>query len=413
VTVSKSDEPKRGWLLRLQSTYVLPLARGIYLVIALLALVTMIGGGAYVLFLQASVGAEPGSLPLPPPYQGADPVATPSERSVDLALVQSRLEPPTKIQFVVTPGVITKPLSEGQVLGRFLAETPNKLAPFPDGVSLLGGRDAERFERVADSSSQAIALAARPALADEIKAALVDIQQETTRTFEIRVVARDRYGITSAPADLSFALKLAPAPAVIAVPAPESQAEPTPLQAIARDIARTVQPEVNPEHFAVYHKAIEVPGRCGASAEDGSFVSNYRRAFEEVRARLTTANVDAFYAGLCDAWKAVLGREEAKREQVLEGQRAAREAADAARAKVQGENQRRLQEHGARAMEAKVKTALILPVLGGALVTFLAIALVLAFLAIEGHSRAVRAAMEAMVRIADGRQTQSHETQGA
>ena len=69
------------------------------------------------------------------------------------------------------------------------------------------------------------------------------------------------------------------------------------------------------------------------------------------------------------------------------------------RRRALAENQSRLQAHEAKVFAAKARSAVALSVIGGALAIFLSVALVLAFLAIEGHSRAVRAAMESLVRL--------------
>ena len=407
--MKESDRSGKRWFLQIQSTYVLPLARGIYLLIALACLLTVIGGVIFAVYLQTSIARQPSTVPVPTPYQGTATVGDTSAPEVDLAVIGNRLEPPTNIRFVVTARTITKPPVEGTVLGHFIADTPNMLAPFPEGVSILGGRDAELFERIRDPAQERIGLAARAALAAEIAEALLDIKEQTSQTFEVRVVARDKYGMTSVPTDLSFALKLGPALASPAAPVPEAQAEPQPepteLQTIAREIARIVEPEVNPDHFAAYKTAVKVPGRCGTSDDDETFVSNYRRALEGMRPRLSASNVEAFYAGLCEAWKGVLEREAAERERAEQKQYAARRVADEARARAQAHNAQVLQEHSARVLDAKAQTAVAMSVIGGALAIFLLIALVLAFLAIEGHSRAVRAAMESMVRMTEERKT--------
>jgi hypothetical protein len=385
--------------LRLQSAYVLPLARGVYLLIAVVCLLTVIGGILYAVYLQASTASQPATVALPPPYQGSAAVTQSSPREVDLAVVGSRLVSPTNIRFVLAAGTITAPPREGVVLGRFVADTPNKLASFPDGISILGGADAELFERTNDAAHQGIGLAARPALVTQISDALRDIKEVTSRTFEIRVVARDEYGIMSAPTDVSLTLRFGPEPAAPAQPTPEAPAAPTDLQAIAREIAQAVEPEVNPARFAVFNAAVKVPGRCGANDGDKAFLANYRRAVGEVRERLTASNVEAFYLGLCDAWKAALTREAAERDREEQKHSAARRAADEARARAQAHNDHLLQQHASRVFEARTQTAVTMSVIGGAFAIFLSVALLLAFLAIEGHSRAIRAAMESMVRL--------------
>ncbi|MFZ0790690.1 MAG: hypothetical protein WAM94_13855, partial [Chromatiaceae bacterium] len=310
-----SERTGRRWFLRLQSAFVLPLARGIYLLVALGCLLAIIGGALYLVFLQTSIASRPTTVAVPPPYQGHGTVVEPSDRTVDLAVVGKRFEPPTNVRFQVAPSTLTEPPKEGQVLGYFLADTPNGLASFPEGVSVIGGRDAELFERVAEGASKKNGLAARAALSEQVGEALGDIKVATSRTFEIRVVARDRYGITSAPMDLAFDLRLGPKTITSEKPSSaEPPAQPTALESVAGEVARIIQPEVNADYIAAYRTALTVPGRCGASDSDDAFVSNYRRALEEVRSRLTASNVEAFYAGLCDAWQEVLGREAAAQE---------------------------------------------------------------------------------------------------
>jgi TctA family transporter len=69
-------------------------------------------------------------------------------------------------------------------------------------------------------------------------------------------------------------------------------------------------------------------------------------------------------------------------------------------------NNELLRQHESRVSRARTQTAVTLSAVGGALTLFLSVALVLAFLAIEGHSRAIRTAMESMVRLTEGHQAQ-------
>jgi hypothetical protein len=403
-----SDTEARGrqWLLRLQSAFVLPIARGLYLLIAVASLVTVIGGLLYVAFLQASVTAEPTMAPVPEPFTGAAPAVDTSARSVDLNLVGKRLAPPTNLRFVVDVATVSKPLQPGVVLGYFAADTPNALAPFPDGVSLLGGRDAPLFDRVADPKHDAIGLAPRAALIDEIAERLRDGKGVESRPFEIRVVARDRYGIASEVADLVFSVRIGVPPTTGAArPVAEPQRPATELEKLAGEIAEVVEPTVNPARFDAYRVAVQAPSRCGTTDADRVFLGNYRRAFEELRPRLTAANVEAFYLGLCEAWNVTLRRESAEREQAQERWYSERRAAEQARAAVEARNHELLRRHAADVLQAKAQSVLATSVVGVALVVFLSVALILAFLAIEGHSRAVRVAIEAMVRISEGRKT--------
>lgn len=403
--MSGTESAGRQWGLRLQSAFVLPLARGIYLAIAVGCLLTVIGGALYLAFLQATTVGEPALVPVPPAYEGDAATRGPGERTLDLAVATKRFEPPTKVRFQVASSTLTEPPRVGQVLGYFVAETSNGLGDYPEGVSIIGGPDAELFERVPEGASRKVGLAARPALVEDIGSRLRDLKEATARTFDIRLVARDQFGITSAPMDLSFSLRLAPKVATTAAsePPPELPAQPTELQAVAREIARIVQPEVNPAHFAAYQTALKLPVRCGASDGDGSpFVADYRRALEELRPRLTAANIEAFYGGLCDAWKDALQRHAAEQERAEQQRRAAQRVADAARERARAQNNEAMRQHEGRVARAKAQSTLALSVMGTAFGLFLSLSVVLAFLAIEGHSRAVRAAMESMAALSRG-----------
>jgi hypothetical protein len=102
----------------------------------------------------------------------------------------------------------------------------------------------------------------------------------------------------------------------------------------------------------------------------------------------------------------VLAQEEAASEQLRKQYWAERRQAEQARDQALARNRDLMNQHERRLLEAQAQTRLTLSVIGGALGIFLAVALVLAFLALEGHSRAVRAAMEAMVRLSEqGRAT--------
>jgi hypothetical protein len=416
-TMKDSDGPGRRWFYIVQSMYVLPIARGIYLLIALVSLLAMIGGSVFAVYLQTSIASRPETIPVPPSYSGAAVTVDASARTVDLARVGARLGPPTNIRFVATTGIITEALGQSPVLGHFAADTPNQLAPYPDGVSILGGRDAELFERVLDKDRQMIGLAPREALAQEITEGLRDIKAPKSRTFEIRVIARDRYGITSTPTDLSFTIQFGPKLGAGAQPQPavqpEAQRAPTELQKVAREIAQILEPTVNPAYFSAFEAAAKAPSRCGASDSDQTFIANYRRALNEVRSQLTASNVEAFYLGLCDAWKDALQREAAARDRAEQERQAERRRADEARERAQAHNNELLQRHADKVHQAQALTLQAVSVVGGALAIFLSISLVLAFLAIEGHSRAVRTAIESLARMSEERRisdTQENES---
>ena len=395
--MSTGEPAKQGLPLRILSGVVLPTARTVYLLVALGSLLTVLGGIVYILILQASTAGQPTTRPLPPAYSGPAPSANTSDIRPDPGLVSARLDPPSDIRFVVTTNVLTAPPPIGQALGRFQAATANGLAPYPDGISILGGPDAQLFERVA-TTNQGVALAPRAALVQQIGDALDGLNAETTRTYTLRVVARDRFGILSAPTDVSLSLRLAPKPTAPQQPEP-ARADPelTPIQVIARDIARIIEPEVNPDHFSAYRAAQEVPETCGADPQDREFLHIFSTAVTAHRDRLTAANIQAFYSGLCAVWADLAERREAAQEDADAAYEAAWQAAEQARDRVRSANDRAIAEHEARRNHATAQTLVTLSIVGGAFGLFLSVSLVLAFLAIENHSRAMRNAIEAVI----------------
>lgn len=390
---------RQRWFHRIQSLNVLPLARGIYLLIALVSLLVVLGGSVYALYLQAVIANQPSTVPVPPPYQESVSGASATPQTLDLALVGARLEPPTNIRFNVRVGTITSPLRRDEVIGHFQADTKNSLAASSEAVSILGGRDAELFERAFDAQNKTVGLKGTPALEKLIADELLDIKDPKSRDFEIRVVARDRFLMLSTATDISFVLNFGPK----SVAAPESKPEPTELQKIANDIASIIEPsEENSTLFKTYYiAATKVPERCNTSDRDQRFISNYRRAFEEVRPRLHAANIDAFYTGLCEAWKDILQRETAERERIERAQTAVIRQAEESRANAQAQNYNLQRRYEMEVMQAKANTWLTMTVVGTALAVFLSMALILAFLAIENHSRAVRTAIESLVRMSE------------
>jgi len=381
------------------SVFVLPVARAIYLFIALISLLVVVGGIVFAVFLQLSTAGQPRTIAVPPPYQGSLSVPDPPLEALDLAVVGARLKPPTNIGFAVTTGTISTPLKQGTVLGYFTADTANQIAAYPDGVSILGGPDAERFVRALDQKSNLVGLAATPMLAGELAESLRDIKEEQDRTFLIRVVMRDQFGTTSAAEDVAFSLRLAPAPSAAPQPKLDFPVGSTELQKIAGDLAKIVEPAMTPARVSAYEKAQLVPRRCGASDSDQVFLADYRSAVADARFKLTAANVEAFYTGLCDAWKEALQRQADAQEQAAQLVREARDQAEQARASAQAHNNDLLQQHAAWVFEARAYTGVTLSVIAGALGIFLCVSLVLAFLAIESHSRAVRLAIETMVHL--------------
>jgi len=404
--MENGGDSRQRWFHRIQSLYVLPLARGMYLLIALVSLLVVVGGSIYALYLQAVIASQPSSVPIPPPYQESGSPVAATAQTLDIGLVGSRLEPPTNIRLNVRAGTITAPLRRDEVIGYFQADTKNNLATSSEAISILGGKDADFFERVYDAQSKAIGLKGTALLEKLIADELFDIKEPTSRNFEIRIVARDRFLMLSEPTNISFTLNFGPKVVAASEPMIESKPELTELQKIAADIASLIEPsEEDSTYSKAYYTATKVPERCNVSDRDQRFISNYRRAFDQIRPRLNATNVEAFYSGLCDAWKDVLMRESAERERVERLQGATRRQAEDVRASAQAQNYNLQRQHEITVMQAKANTWLTMTVVGSALAIFLSISLILAFLAIENHSRAVRTAIESLVRISEEKST--------
>lgn len=376
----------RGLFQRVQSFYVLPLARGIYLLIALLSLLSIIVGVVYLIFLQASLSVKPDTVAVPPPYQD---VGLTQNATIDLSIVDKHLAPPQNIRFIVTLEAVSAPIDPGDFIGYFEADTPNGLADFPNGISIIGGRDADFFERAYDPRNERIGMQARSALSLEVAEELRGINAVKQRTFEVKVMARDPYGIASPPTDIAFTLVFKPESTEFTATPQEAQEEQTELQQLARKIAYTVEPIVNSAHFAAYNKAFNVPVYCGAGIDNDVFVSNYSQAFEREKSRLSASNVEAFYIGVCNAWMNAVARETQRIKREMDAREQARQEALAYNASVE-------QQYAQKVISSKLKMSMTAIVIGSALVAFLFVSIILAFMAMEGHSRAIRAAIDFM-----------------
>ena len=394
----------RDWLLRLQSAFVLPLARTLYLSAAVLSLIVGLGAAAVLVWAAITGAGHPSLEPEPPPYRGSASAssAPAASRAMDLDTVRRHLGAPSDIRVIVTEGRFSAPPPVGTPLGYFAAESVNGLAPFPDGVSILGGSDAELLERISFPGTGATGLAVNQRFVERVREDLAGLTAPQRKCYALRVIARDRFGTVSEVADVTFELELAPPAAQAPDPAQPGPVPVTALQELAGEIARTLQPEVNPEQFRIYNRALQVPGECNAGNEDDDFLRGFREAFTEAQPRLNTANVEALYAGVCAAWADVRARKQEAREAADAAEQAAYRRAEDARARVRQRNQAAMEAHERRVFEAKAAGGVALLVIGGALSAFLSVSLVLAFLAIEGHSRAVRAAVEAIARTSEG-----------
>jgi hypothetical protein len=373
------------WVDRLQGDLVLPTARTLYLAGAFGALgAVMLGLLAAIWFQFASLRPMPSVPAAPPPISG--PVV------MDLTAIDARLAPPSNVRFVLDREIVTDTLNAGELLGHFEADTPNGLDAPPDDFQLIGGRDDALFETTAaqvrasgGGERQGTVLRASPELAARINAARVGLAASTALTFQIRVVAGDRHGDTAPPQLIAVNLTIGPPgtppPAPVAAPVQTVTAADTPLTRLAREIALIVDPARTATYFEAFDRASAEPATCGA--DEASFVPQYRLAFDRERPRLKASNIEAFYSGLCDAWSVT----QAQRQQVQDQAQMAwaARATQAQAAQI---------ETAAKKAISRTLRNLALLFVAGALLTFMTISVLLAFMAIEGHSQAVRQVVE-------------------
>lgn len=362
------------WFRCVQSDYVLSAARVLYLVGAAGSLLVAVGGLVFVLFFQTQVWQSPAQEPVPD-------IKVPGHEPLDLNSVSARLSPPTNIAVHTQP--LTGPLKSDTVVGYFTANTANGLVAYPEDIAILGGEDAALFTRIGfrlnKHDKRRTGLIPAPALIEKINGQLSTLTAPLTYKYQLRVAARDVYGNVSIPTNVTFALTYGSAsPAKV-----ESQMKLTDYQSVARDIALIVDPSRTPTYFKAYKRALRVPGECGTTDKDTSFASDARRVLNSLKSKLTVTNVEAFYAGLCSAWRTARNDE-----------KAARASAEEARRAVIARNVQARAQAEVAAVGARLGRSTTLSVVGSALVTFLVISLLLAFLAIENHSKAVREAVE-------------------
>ncbi len=383
---------------RLSGFFLIPMAKIIYAVLAVICLLAIVGGLIFLIFLQGSTAVAPVTVPIPPPYQEpTSSTSTQSNGKIDINIVKNKITPPSKIKFINTVGVINSQLRPNILIGYFVAETANEIAPYPDGLSIIGGPDAEKFERVLDQRSKKIGLAPTVSLLNELNNSIKFIKQEQTKKFSVRVVMRDQFGMISKPEDVTVELKIAPPPLLNTDQPADIDNRQTELQKIANEIAKHLEPVVNPAFFDTYKNAEKVPGKCGVADDNIEFLHNYRKAFDETKPSLEITNINAFYEGICIAWKEKLNREKAELEKKEKERQAAINKAENARRVAEQHNENIQREHALKIMAANGLSIVTLIVIGSALATFLCIAILLAFLAIENHSRAVRMAITSMV----------------
>lgn len=338
-----------------------------YLIVAAVCFLLALGALAVAAFFQLGVWTPAPQKSLPSEYAA-------TSDSLDLSIVDAHFAKPYSVRFVVTIGTITQPLTGQEILGYFDATTANGLADYPDDFDIIGGKNADLFNRVSASNAvRRAGLQPAAALVSQVNQTLSGLKTTKQRSFQIQVIARDSFGNLSEPTLVTVGLWLAPAN----VQAPSSDV--SPMQQLARDIALIVDPVRTPAYFDAYNRALRVPSQCRADSDDVIFVANFRRAFEHVRSRLKSGNIEELYRGVCDGWSRIL-------DQVA--------AAQTARQSVAIENASLKFASQLAKETAVIARNSTLLFAGGAFVFFMWISLSLAFLSIENHTRAMREAME-------------------
>lgn len=360
---------------RLQSDLVLRTARGFYLVAACFSLGALLLAAVVAVLAQGSTLRFAVDRPVPE-------VQSVTVEGISVDDVAARMAPPQALRFIADPQAITFNISEGQALGYFDAETPNQLAAYPDDFDIVGGEHAALFILSRHPGNGRAGLRASALLAQQFTEARNAGGGTARLSYTLRAVARDRAGQVSAPTDVTVIIDLAPLGSAPTAPAADPSL--TDLQTLAREIALAVDQQQTDVFFDIVRSAQRTPRLCGAE-ETPDFVAQYRLAFEGVRDRLRRDNVELFYRGVCDAWNAAAERGQARR---------ASDQADADAVIARNAQQRA--ELDAQKRTARMVRNIAFGIAGTALAAFLAIALFLAFLAMEGHSKALREAVEGL-----------------
>lgn len=398
-------KPTFARLRRLEAEIYLPAARTVLFVAALLCALGVGIGLLVAGYFDVSSRQSATRVTLPQEYEQKQP-------KIELEGIRARLIGPTNIRFEVFANPVSSAEEAAAALGKLLADTPNGLARKPQDFELLGGTDIDYFELVhglEPGTSYFVpgrdkTLARLPPFTTGLAGTdkfleLIGKAQEAggvhSRTFEIRIRARDTLGNTSPPQNLRFEVRFGPAPlptpepdrppppVQTAPPEPEPQQQ-TPLEKLAREIALAVDPERGANFVDVRAKALLVPQQCGSSPYDAIFVWNFEQAFTAVKGLLTLANVSrGFFPSVCQAWRAA-----------VEHERQAAAAAQAERLKVQAAYElERLKVEAANVASRALRNGTLTFVLA-AVVVLLLLSLPIGLLLIESHSQAMRRIVE-------------------
>jgi len=366
---------------RWTNDFILAIATRIFRFVAIASLIVALAALAIVVVLYLYSSTPVFLESVPPEYVSQGP-------TLSTDTVNESLAPPQHLRFTVVKQAINAPITTSDVLGYFEADTPVGLAPYPDDFEILGGKDAGMFERTAvrvtrptasgqtETAPPHAALRASQALVEQINSGISQTRW-SSRSFEITVAARNRFGNSSPASTVRFSLSYGP-PAAI----PASQL--TPLEQLARDIASRIAPAASLAYADAYNRATREPDECGASG-DTNFMANYRAAFERVKSALRADNIEAFYAGVCVAWRDALAQEASARANV-----------DAVRARAMQHNAEVQAMHWLGKAAAYIGEAFLVWFVSVAITVFLVVSLAIAFLGIERHLRAIRGSTQTL-----------------
>lgn len=379
IQATPSGDSATSWFHKLQSDYVLSAARVIYLIFAVICILVAVGGLLVMLYFQMKTWQSPSQDPVPD-------VPEVSRRALDADSVSAFLAPPGNIK--VHAEQVTNPVSEKSVVAYFSVDTPNSLAAFPEDIMILGGKDASFFKlrgvRYDKGKPKRSGLSPSSELVSQINDYLSSNAPLHSRNFQLKVAARDKYGTPSVPQEIVFSI--AYGSAAVANEAVQPASNLTGFQEVARDIALVVDPSRTPDYFKAFKRANRLPRDCGANESDVEFSMDVRRVLDAVRSQLSADNIEAFYAGICTAWQNARRAEQSERAQ-----------AEEIRREIMARNSRARAETEFAAARARVGRYVTLGVIGAAIGLFLVISLLLAFLAIENHTKAVREVLAALL----------------
>lgn len=365
---------------------VLRMARIVMTAAAGLSLVGVIGVAATALAYQLDASGRAPQVTIPSRYVAAPP-------SIDLARIAHDMTPPRNVAFVAdTPPIYTH-LGTGAVLGHLVADAPGGMPPFPFAFRITGGSGAAYV----DMTPEGVISTSR--LAPRVVRDLAEKLRPTTLRFTLNVLATSRFGVGAhqmVTVTLPYAAASAPPPATASAPKPlaaKANAAPPPLtrlQSVARTYALAVDPDLTPVYFSAYVAAHALPSRCGAAGDPG-FLDGFQRALAQERTRLNATTGPAFLNLVCHSWHV-----SEQRQQALVGQAALARQQAFARQSVLDEQAQQKQA------EARIKRNATLIVLAAVMGAFLMVALLLAFLAIERHTRMMGAMVEKLAERPSG-----------